>query len=286
MKLALGTAQFGMDYGINNTRGRIPEKEVHLILGEALRAGVSLLDTAPSYGADEALIGSYAALTGAAFHVVSKYTADGVDVSSRARQTLADLHMPSLYAMLVHRYGDYQKDPSVWQQLRALRDAGIATKIGFSLYYPEHLAGLLARLPDIDLVQVPLSVADRRFVPYLDKLRDRGIEVHVRSVFLQGLLFKHDDALTGQFAGAADPVRALRRVAEEHKISIAAAALRFVLGHDAVGAAVVGVDGVDHLRELIACARDERFDASLAGACDRCVINDENILLPFLWKTS
>lgn len=284
MKLALGTAQFGLDYGISNVRGKIPDAEVGIILDEAFRAGISILDTAAAYGTSEDLIGSYVTRTGAAPRVVSKYIADGTDVSARVRRTIDALRMPALYAMLVHHYEDYQKDPSIWQQLRSLRDARVVEKIGFSLYFPVHLHDMLARLPDVDIVQIPLSVCDRRFESCLKELEDRRIEIHARSVFLQGLLFKNAVALTGQFAAADGPIRALRLIAEEHRMSVAAAALGFVIGHGAVSAAVVGVDGIDNLRQLIDCARDEHRVAQFKDAFDRCIVNDENILLPFRWK--
>lgn len=284
MKLALGTAQFGLDYGINNTRGRIPDAEGQTILDEAFSAGISILDTSPAYGPSEAIIGSFVDRTGAVPRVVSKYIADGTDVAARARRTLGDLRMPSLYALLVHHYEDFQKNPAIWQQLRSLRDAGVVEKIGFSLYGPDHLRDMLARLPDVDIVQIPYSVCDRRFESCMKELEDRRIEIHARSVFLQGLLFRNEDAFTGHFSPAADPVRALRHIADEHRMSVAAAALGFVIGHDAVSAAVVGVDGIDNLRELIECARNERRAVPFMDEYDRCIVNDENILLPFRWK--
>lgn len=283
MKLALGTAQFGLDYGISNVRGKIPAGEAHRILDEAFKAGVSILDTAPAYGESESLIGAYAESAGVSPRVISKYIGDGTDIAESVQRSLGNLRMRSLYALLVHHYEDFQKDPSFWNNMRTLRDNGIVSKIGFSLYYPAQLHDMMARLTDVDIVQVPYSVLDRRFEPFLHTLKGHNIEVHVRSVFLQGLIFIDDTALRGQFSSAAKSIQALRHIAEEHHMTVADAALGFVIGSSPVHAAVTGVDSIGNLRQLVACARDEQRVASFRGAFDRCIVSDENILLPFCW---
>lgn len=57
-RLALGTAQFGMRYGVANRVGQVPAGEARRILERARTAGMDTLDTAAAYGASETLLGS------------------------------------------------------------------------------------------------------------------------------------------------------------------------------------------------------------------------------------
>ena len=57
MRIALGTAQFGMDYGIANTKGQVTRSEVKEIIQLAESRGIDTIDTAIVYGESEACLG-------------------------------------------------------------------------------------------------------------------------------------------------------------------------------------------------------------------------------------
>lgn len=56
-QLCLGTAQFGLAYGITNAAGQVQEDAVAPLLLQAQEARIGWLDTAQAYGNAEAVLG-------------------------------------------------------------------------------------------------------------------------------------------------------------------------------------------------------------------------------------
>ena len=284
-RIILGTAQFGLDYGISNPRGRVPEEEVGVILDDAWAQGVTMLDTAAAYGASETVVGAYLARTGHPFRVISKL-APGTqpdDVEAQCRASRARLNRTTLYAYLVHAMHDLRKTPALWQAMRRLKDQGWVQKIGVSAYHPGDLEWADACGIEYEIVQVPYSVFDQRFGPMLEQLEEREVETHVRSVFLQGLVFKAPETLHGVLRRARKNLRQLRACARDLDLPVSAVCLAFALRNPCVDCVVIGVHHRDHLREHV--QRLPRLDAvrRVYEALKALHIPDEQVILPFNW---
>lgn len=284
-KLALGTVQFGLDYGIKNARGRIPESEVADILRTASASGIDTLDTAAAYGDSESVIGRTLE-SSSRFRVVTKYPAG--ENARGAREELAAslgrLGRKSVYGYLLHSFASWEQRPSTLEELFDCREAGLTEKIGISLYRPEEVDRLLDSGAVIDLVQVPYSLLDRRFERVFGRLRDEGVEVHVRSVFLQGLLLMPVETLHPRFASIKDGLGAMHGLAQELGVSAAALCLGFAASNPCVSKTVIGVDSLRDLNENVrAYADGERVGLALQNLPD-ISSSDESIILPYNWK--
>ncbi len=187
MKLALGTAQFGLNYGVSNTVGKVSDHQLQQILQVAATAGITLLDTAQAYGDAESRLGM---MSTEDFQVVSKLAPGITATTVRAAvyHSLEQLKQPNLYGLMLHRTQDYS--PELWQELQFMQSTGFIGKLGISVYTPEELDAWYAHDPLPSLVQLPANLLDQRFLRsgWLDRLKDAECEIHVRSVFLQGLL--------------------------------------------------------------------------------------------------
>ncbi len=281
--LALGTAQFGLDYGINNKRGRIPKDEVFAILQYAWEKGVRVLDTAFAYKDSEKVIGEFIQKHKKNFKVVSKLPWEyEKDVQKGFEMSLKNLQLKKIYGYLVHHFKSFTDDKNIWETFKRLKEEGKVEKIGFSLYKTEDLEYLLEQNIAFDIAQVPLSVLDQRFVPFLSRLKEKSIEVHVRSVFLQGLVFKTPNELTGRFKKIKDKAASLRSLAAEHGIPLPAICLNFVLDRPDVDEAIIGIDSLKNLEENVQAMKFRVKDLlpRLAGLKEE----DENIILPTNWK--
>ena len=283
-KLALGTVQFGAVYGINNTKGRIPEREVTGILNRAYSVGIDMLDTAQVYGDSEAVLGRALSLD-TRFKIVSKFIAGpglnpkGVYSDSRAR-----LNVGGLYAFLYHKFSDFRDYPGWYDGLRQLKAGGALKKIGFSVYYPHEVRSLLDRGVKFDLVQLPYSVFDRRFESLFPALRMAGVEVHVRSVFLQGLAFMKPSELPPGLAGMKGKLEYLNAISQKTGIPVSALCLCFGLLNPDIDRVIVGVDGPADLEENLAAA--VRQDEVKKAYEQLCLLKEDNeeLILPFKWK--
>ena len=288
MRLALGTVQFGADYGVSNPDGRVPQAAVIAILEAAQEAGVDLLDTAHLYGAAEAVLGE-AMSASAGFRIVTKtprFESGGGDGPTRLREaftrSLRHLRRERVHGLLFHHAADLldRDGARLWSAASELRDQGLVAALGASVYAPEDAFGIMERFP-LDLVQLPLNVLDRRCVDsgLLAALMDAGVEVHVRSGFLQGLLLMEPAVIPSHFS----PVRAL--LESYHAARTAAgltpveAALGFLRGVPGAARVVVGVTRPEELRECLAAAAGaESMDY------ERFSCQDPTMLEPFRWE--
>jgi aryl-alcohol dehydrogenase-like predicted oxidoreductase len=197
-QLCLGTAQFGLAYGITNAAGQVTESEVAQLLHQAANGGIHWLDTAQAYGNAEAVLGRHMPV-GHSFQLISKLPAQPQQSFTAADQTLWEqafdascqrLALTRLDALLLHAPSDLSKPGGEWLQewLIGLRDRGLVQRLGVSIYGASDLDGVDPAL--LDLVQVPLSLYDQRLLHdgTLTRLRARGTAVHARSLYLQGLL--------------------------------------------------------------------------------------------------
>lgn len=260
-RLALGTVQFGLEYGVANRAGRVQLEDVRHILQEAAAQGVDTLDTAIAYGDSESTLGQAGA---AGWRVVTKLPAlpeDCADVAgwveTQLEGSLKRLGVSQLHGVLLHRPEQLlgEHGCSLFEALQHLKTQGITRKIGVSVYGPEELDRLMAEMR-FDLVQAPLNILDRRLLEsgWAGRLRDQGTELHVRSAFLQGLLLMAADQRPEKFSRWQPVWSEWARWLDETRLTPLQACLGYVLGVEEVDKVVVGVDSVDQLREILATA--------------------------------
>jgi len=288
MKLALGTAQFGLAYGIANTGGQVTADAAEKILSRARAAGMDTIDTAVAYGESEQRLGE-AGVGG--WHVVSKLPAipdDCADVqgwvTTHVDASLARLKVPRLRGLLLHRPGQLLEanGRQLYQALLQLKDTGKVEKIGISIYEPSELDDLYEHHV-FDLIQAPLNVLDRRLVSsgWLQRLHAEGIEVHTRSAFLQGLLLMPRTALPVWFEQWPEVWNWWYQWLSDHHVSALQACLAYPLSLAGVHRVVVGADNLNQLAQIISAAALLR-PADLPDL----QLADEKLINPARWSLS
>jgi aryl-alcohol dehydrogenase-like predicted oxidoreductase len=286
MKLALGTVQFGLPYGISNVGGKVMREDVKRILTLSRESGIDTLDTAIAYGNSEASLGA-AGIEG--FNVITKLPTipESVqDVSRWVRDEVhASLHRMGLqmaYGLLMHQPKQLLglKGRAVVQALERLKVEGLIQKIGVSIYSPTELNPVLD-VCQIDLVQAPFNLIDQRLntTGWLQKLHDAGVEVHTRSIFLQGLLLMPSTMIPEKFQPWSELWNTWHEWLANHPFSAAQACICFVKAFPQIDRMVVGVESVEQLRQLID-AEKKPFDAEFPDI----MCTDERLINPTYWN--
>jgi aryl-alcohol dehydrogenase-like predicted oxidoreductase len=256
MKLALGTAQFGLPYGIANHSGQVAAGEVAAIVRRAWSAGVRTLDTAIAYGDSERRLGAAGV---AGWDVVTKLPAVDEDcrdvdgwVLTAVEASLERLQVPRLYGLLLHRPQQLLADPRLYRALQAVKRHGLVQKVGISIYDTSELDLLVPRF-HFDLVQAPFNLVDARMLQsgWLARLANEQVELHVRSVFLQGLLLMSRADRPQQFGRWAPLLSAYDAWLAASGTTAVAACLRYVLGFAEISRVIVGVDSLAHLAQVL-----------------------------------
>lgn len=276
MKLGLGTAQFGMDYGISGTSRQVAETDVRSILKRAKAAGIDTLDTAAGYGKAESVLGRLdAGDPEAGWRVITKLPGlpAGIcedDVSEWCKDQLngilGRLNAPWVSGLLLHRPYDLlgRRGAALAAALVELKAQGLCQTVGISLYGPQDLEALekgivpFDMLP-LDLVQIPCSPLDQRLEQsgWAERLCAQKTRIHLRSVFLQGLLLMSDEIWPTYFQSHAEPLKQWCNWLRDTEQSPLAAALRFALSRSYAERVIIGVDSVEQLQNnLVAATHD------------------------------
>lgn len=285
-KLGLGAAQFRLDGPSTGgvARGRSPEAEVGDILSIAARSGVQVFDSSTSSAWGETVIGDRMPAP-CPFRVVIKTgrTDRGGDhVEAEARATLKRLGLQRCDAIIVQIASDLfgPHGQEMWSRLKALRDEGLFDRLGVSVYASDDPVGVARRFKP-DIVQAPASLLDQRLLVdgTLSHLTDLGIEVQMRSIFLQGLLFLPPDRVPGPLKGAASRLSRVRRMIAEGRSDPLQAALGFALSRPEAASVIVGVASAAELQAVIAAAMSPPPDLDW----DDMALDDPVALDPRRW---
>lgn len=257
-RLVLGTAQFGMPYGILGQGSPVGLSEVREILQWCLENGIRRLDTAAAYGSSEETLGRIGIQD---FTITTKLpripegTCDVAKwVETEIKGSLHRLRIDRLDTVLLHHPGDIlsAEGPEIEKALSKLRTNGVIGSLGVSIYDPNEL-GPLEESMRIEVVQAPLNAFDQRLdqTGWLDRLANNEIEIQTRSVFLQGLLLTSPEALPDKFKPWLGLWQEWWAFVSSTKLSAIEVALAEVMKFPQISGVVVGCESKNQIAEIM-----------------------------------
>lgn len=286
IKLALGTAQFGLRYGLANQNGKVPTESVKNILDMASIAGVKTLDTAIAYGDSEKVLGLFDLDH---FEVVSKLPEVPLTncnisdwIKSQVYSSLERLNQDNLSAILLHRPMQLIESNGdlIYRTLQSLKDQGIISNLGVSVYGPEELLNLVDHF-DFDIVQAPINILDRRMKNsgLLSILKKQGCSIHARSAFLQGLLLMPKGKIPLYFKPWMPLLDEYHQWLANSNISPLEACINYVTQVEEVDKVIVGVDSVTQLEGIL-----QSLSSKTIYLPSELQSNNEDLINPSRWK--
>jgi aryl-alcohol dehydrogenase-like predicted oxidoreductase len=290
-KLGLGAARFGSSCGGPTGRDRLSDAEAMTAVALAADAGVRLIDAGAQSGDSEAVLGRILPETPPnppPFRVIAKTAPISLGVQmveTAARASLVRMRIERAGALVIHTASDLlgPEGPELWARLNSLKDEGLYHAVGISARGADDPVGLARRFKP-DVMQLPVSLLDQRLVTdgTLATLAEMGVEVHLRSVFQQGLLFLPRDGLPSNLAEAGPRLSRIRRTIAEAGADPMQAALAFALNRPEASAVIVGVASAAELRAVLAAA----VAPSPALDWDALRLDDPAALNPQLWAAA
>jgi aryl-alcohol dehydrogenase-like predicted oxidoreductase len=273
-KIAIGTVQFGLNYGIANRSGQVTEADAIVIINYCKNIGINTIDTAYAYGNSETVLGKADVSD---LNVITKflpYSVCGKDLKQQFSESLIRLQSEKVYGLLAHRFDDILNSSNLREQMKSLKEEGLVEKIGVSLNAPEEMLQLLDKGFIPDIIQAPYNYFDSRFEKVFKILKsDYNVEIHTRSAFLQGLFFANPDELSDFF----NPVKKQLRELQLLDGNLSCELINYVLNENNVDKVVIGVDSLEQLK----------INVENLGKCSLSAINNEitnpEILTPSNW---
>ena len=255
-RIVLGGAQLGLPYGILNGGETLSREEVARILDTAVDHGIDSIDTAIAYGQSESIIGETSQNR---FNIISKLPPLPVDISnvsewvhSQVQGSLSRLKCTSLDALLLHRPQDLTgaQGAELYAAIGSLIAEKMIHRFGVSIYSPEDLEGIIGTF-DIHVVQAPLNVFDRRILVVTNQLSALNIEVHVRSVFLQGVLIANPINRPQRFEPWSEHFALFDEWVRSSGVSAMACCMGFALQQPGIAKLVIGTTSAESLDEIM-----------------------------------
>lgn len=284
-KIGLGSAQWGSAYGVSNIRGKTKDKEISKILSIAYSNGIRIIDTAPIYGDFNSLskqnLTKFDLITKTPKFHKSKITKENIiEFKSSFNNSLNNFNKSQFYAALVHHAPDLLVDGGKYisDALNDFKEKGMIKKIGVSIYDSQNL-DVICEFLKPDIIQLPINVIDQRLINdgTLKYLKKKGIEIHARSIFLQGLLLMSPSSIPSYFNQWTHIFNAWQKACKSQKINFIQAALNFVYNIKEIDYCIIGFEDSTQLKECISnLNNNEKFDATNTQCADIKLVNPAN----------
>jgi aryl-alcohol dehydrogenase-like predicted oxidoreductase len=280
-KLIIGTAQWGLDYGWTNEKGRVSDQDLRLLVKVATELGVTSVDTAASYGDAESRVSEFAPT----FEVQTKVEVAGsgtLELDSKINSSLRQLNRQVVKRVLIHDWSSadvFSRCRGI-KSLEGFKSRGLVKEVGASVYSVDDLLSVKELWPEIDVVQIPINVLDQRFdgQSLIDSLRSNGTTIQARSIFLQGVLLSPAAAAKLGYCTSLDHWFSSFPGTIEARLT---PALAYVSSRQWVDELIVGVTNAKELAQ----ARKAMLREVVGHGWEQYASNDPAIIDPRLWPS-
>jgi aryl-alcohol dehydrogenase-like predicted oxidoreductase len=286
-KLILGTVQFGLKYGINNTIGKPKKEEVLSLLKVAYNSGIRLLDTAEAYGNAHQLIGNYhKKQDDFKFKIITKFPHQIKHnlIKSKVLEYIEIMNVNTLDVMMFHSFDSFQSNYNSLDTLNELKSDGLIKNIGVSVYTNDQLKSLLNE-DLITVVQLPFNLLDNFNVrgDLINQLKIKGKTIHTRSAFLQGLFFKNTSDDISIVQALKPHLKTLNKITKKQGCLMEELALSYCIKQNNIDNVIIGVDSISQLNANIKAAAYEVNEEAFK-CIDNIYVKNLDLLNPSLWK--
>ena len=281
-KIIIGTAQFGMNYGVSNTIGVPDKKEIKSIIDYCLKNNINHLDTAAMYGNSETILGE----TGIEdFKVITKIpvhkSCNHQSIISSVKESCKKLKVNRLEGLLLHSYNSSEKDDHFLSLLEEIKDTKLVKKIGVSIYNFEDMVKIHQKFK-VDIFQIPLNILNRETFldQFLSQVRSSGTEVHIRSIFLQGLLLMKKNVRPSYFKKWEKLFNQWDLWLEKQRLTSLEVCLSFAFHSKNNDKVLIGIDSLKQLKETLTIIKNLRK----INLPKTFISQDKNLINPANWK--
>lgn len=283
-KLILGTVQFGLNYGINNSSGKPALREVFKMLELAAKNGIEILDTADAYGNASELLGEFNKVHPGVYKINTKFKVGQQSIADQLLRSLLQLRVDSINTYFFHSYGDFLNNPELLTELGLLKEKGLIQKTGVSVYGNDEFEMALNN-PGFNVIQFPFNLLDNRFQrgSLMKLAKKNGKELQIRSVFLQGLFFKPTDTIPEKLFPLKPYLKTVSDLAIEYSVSMENLALMYAFSQPEVDHVIIGVDNQVQLQKNLD-ALQLHIPEELIEIINKIAVRETGLLYPKNWN--
>jgi aryl-alcohol dehydrogenase-like predicted oxidoreductase len=286
-KIILGTVQFGLDYGVNNKKGKPKNDEINKILELANLNGITTLDTSVAYGNSIKIIGYFHNNFSNKFNVINKFFIDEYSLTEKIKNELLLCNLKLFDTYMFHRFEDFEKvNANTIKELKLLKEKKFIKNIGISIYNNTQFLKAI-KSSFIDVIQFPYNLLDNSNLrsELIHEAKENNKELHIRSVFLQGLFFISSNKLPYKISPLKKYLDCLNEIVKKNNISIEYLALNYVLKNKNIDKIIIGVDSFQQMQNNISLLRSIQYDnLNFSEEIDKINVKEVELLNPSNWN--
>jgi aryl-alcohol dehydrogenase-like predicted oxidoreductase len=283
-RICLGTVQFGLDYGINNTKGKPSKESVFNILDYAITNNINMFDTAQVYGDAEKVLGEYILNTnGNKMNIISKISNKEQNIQECIYNTLNNLNVSSIDGCLLHNPDDlYNK--SIIRGLYGCKRQGIVKNIGVSIYNTVDAINACNNSV-VDYIQIPYNILDQRLLmgDFFELAKKNNKTIFARSPFLQGLMFMDEDNIPNKLHPIKKYLTDMKDILKKYHVKLLDGMLQYVLSETNIDYIVFGVETKNQLIECINAYNSKVPIECINELKGRYININEKLISPNMW---
>lgn len=287
-KLVLGTVQLGLNYGINNSSGKPSKEKAFEILHAAYDNGLRILDTAEAYGDSQDVIGEFQKQNpNKRFKIITKLSAKHTLKNNELIKHISDnckaLNTSNLHGYMFHNYQSFKENTPFYNEVLQAKEQGLIKHAGISLYTNDEIENIVTNYSDFDFIQIPFNLFDNesKRKKLIISAKQKNIEIHVRSVFLQGLFFKDCKKLPEKLVPLKKYMETLAKIKQNSQMSTEALALQYVLQKEYINHVLIGVENTKQLMNNISICKSKNNIPH--AEIDVINVSEVNLLNPSNW---
>ena len=249
-KLSIGTANFSKSYG-QITNSKVSLREIKKIFSYSKKKKINFLDTALNYNNT----GTLKNFEIKNWKIITKINCNKSNKKNYLINLKKKFNLSNIYCVLIHLKNESEilskKNIHLYNLLNELKKKKVIKKIGFSIYSPKDVKLIIKKFK-VDLMQCPINIFDTRLVDQglLKKLKKKKIEIHARSIFLQGALLKNFNDLPIIFKPWKNVFKIWDDYVKRLNISKLEACVNFVKQLKEIDKIIVGIDNVNQLKQI------------------------------------
>jgi len=286
-KLIIGCAQFGSNYGISNFL-RPNLKEQKKILDLAKRNNIGFIDSSPSYGDAEKRLGNIGVKKFNVISKISKFSNKKLNsknlkeiILKDVKKSLKNLNINKLHGLLLHNSSDLfnKRGIEIYRAMLEAKKQKLTKKIGISIYDPNMIEKILNNY-SFDIIQAPFNVIDRRLLNknILNSIKKKKIEIHIRSIFLQGLLLMKNENIKNYFNKWKKLFLKWTNFLQKNQIEAQNVCVNYALSIKQFNKVVIGFNSHDELKQILNIKKKSLFPPK------KIMSNSKLLIHPHLWK--
>ena len=280
-KIILGSAQFGLDYGINNSSGKLTEREIFNILNFSQEKGIKIIDAANAYGNANDIIGKFIKINPNSFKINTKFFFNKSPIEDQLDETLYKLNVNSINTCFFHDYNDFKEHGN---KLSNLKETGKIKKIGLSVYSNNEFKEA-CMTNWIDVIQFPYNILDNNYQrnEMIKIAKKKGKEIQARSIFLQGLFFMKISKIPQNLFLLKPYLKEIHRIVLKKNINLINLCLGYVNYNKLIDSIIIGVDSFD---QIVANTEISNLtlNEEVIKLIDEIKVVENELLLPKNWR--